>query len=252
MKKTILLSLLLVASVLTAWSTTTFHNETLHYRVMYKWGLINKKAGTATLTISDRGDYYSTCLTAKSEPWADHIYSVRDTLNGRISKDRFFPLFYEKIAHEGGEYKHDTVKFSYSGNAVTGTCTRRVVKKGKEHVNQSLTLNSVGATVDMLSSFYYMRSLPFEDWSVGQKHVVTIFSGKRKETLTLSYHGQETIKLDGTNYRCYHITFIFTGDGGKKTSDDMYAWITVGPDRVPVQLEGKLPVGKVRCQLDLI
>ncbi len=36
-------------------------------------------------------------------------------------------------------------------------------------------------------------------------------------------------------------------DGGKKTSDDMDAWISADARRIPVRLEGKLPVGKVHC-----
>lgn len=247
MKRLILL--LFAAIAIAASATHTFHDETVRYKVMYKWGLINKQAGTATITIRDRGDYYSTQLTARSEPWADHFYMVRDTLNGVISKEGFRPTFYEKIANEGGEHKHDIVRFSYSGSQVTGMCSRRVVKKGKETVNQKLSLQSAGTTVDMLSSFYYMRSLPFDKWTNGQTHTVSIFSGKRKEALTLEYHGIETVKVDGKSYRCYHITFIFTGDGGKKTSDDMDAWITADDRRLPVQLEGKLPVGKVRCIL---
>ncbi|MCM1033647.1 MAG: DUF3108 domain-containing protein [Odoribacter sp.] len=249
MKKLIMLIALIVTATVTAMASMTFSNERLSYRVMYKWGLINKQAGTATLTFTDRGDHYAACLTAASAPWADRIYSVRDTLNGRIDKEGFLPLFYEKIAHEGGEYKHDTVRFSYSGSTVTGMCTRRVIKKGKESVNQQLTLTSIGTTVDMLSSFYYMRALPFEQWHQGQRETITIFSGKRKESLTLKYHGTVNLELDGKAYKCYHITFIFTGDGGKRTSDDMDAWITADNRRIPVQLEGKLPVGKVRCQL---
>ncbi len=83
----------------------------------------------------------------------------------------------------------------------------------------------------------------------GQVSTINIFSGKRKELLTLKYLGRETIKYDNCKYDCYHISFIFTSDGKKKTSDDMEAWITAAPQRIPVKLEGKLPVGKVRCFL---
>ncbi len=34
---------------------------------------------------------------------------------------------------------------------------------------------------------------------------------------------------------------------GAKTSDDMEAWIAAGSSRIPLKLEGKLPVGKVHC-----
>lgn len=224
-----------------------FADESLDYKVKYKWGLINKQAGHATLTLRNFGEDYIVKLTAASEPWADRIFEVRDTLNGVIGRDGLRSKFYEKIAHEGGEYKHDTVKFGYIGTKVTGDCRRRVVKKGVERVNQQLSLESEGTTVDMLSAFYYMRSIPYDKWRDGQSETITIFSGKRKEDLTIKYHGIETVKADKKEFRCYHITFIFTSDGGKKTSDDMDAWISADGRRIPVRMEGKLPVGKVHC-----
>ena len=48
--------------------------ETLQYRVMFKWGLINKKAGTATLSLTHDAKRYNACMSAKSEPWPT-VYS---------------------------------------------------------------------------------------------------------------------------------------------------------------------------------
>lgn len=224
-----------------------FADESLDYKVKYKWGIINKQAGHANISLKNVGDEYIVQLTASSEPWADKFFEVRDTLNSIISRPDFRSKFYEKIAHEGGEYKHDTVRFGYIGSKVTGDCTRRVVKKGEERVNQSLSLEAEGTTVDMMSAYYYMRAIPYDKWKPGQTETITIFSGKRKEDLTIKYHGIEDAKTDNKTFRCYHITFIFTSDGGRKTSDDMDAWISADSRRIPIRLEGKLPVGKVHC-----
>lgn len=235
---------------MTAASRPDYSSETVSYKVMYKWGLITKQAGRATITINESGDLYKMKLVARSEPWADKFFCVRDTLLGTARRSDFKPLIYEKISHEGSEHKHDVVKFHYSdGNRVTGKCTRRVVKEGELKTDERRELEAMGATVDMLTSYYYMRSLPFESWKSGSRYTLNIFSGKRKELLTFRYLGIEKVKSGGKTYDCYHIRFIFTGDGGKKTSDDMDAWITTDAQRLPVQLEGKLPVGKVRCEL---
>ncbi len=225
-------------------------DESLTYRVMFKWGLINKRAGTATLTLDKGAKEYTAQLTARSEPWADRIYRVRDTLNGRMTLRDFTPLMYEKIAHEGDDHKHDVVKYSRSGNEVTGDCIRRVFKNGKLKVDERRELTAEGTTVDMLTSFYFMRALPFESWVDGHEETVNIFSGKRKELLTIKYHGKVDLKIDGTSHQCYYITFLFTSAGGKKTSDDMEAWISADTARIPLRLEGKLPVGKVHCILE--
>lgn len=92
---------------------------------MFKWGMVNKQAGHATLSIRNNGSQYITKLTAASESWADHFYKVRDTLNGIIDYAKFRPIHYERIAHEGSDHKHDTVNFSYVGAQVKGKCTRQ-------------------------------------------------------------------------------------------------------------------------------
>lgn len=245
---TLILSLAITLASANIAIAVSFNNESLNYKVMYKWGVVNKQAGHATLSLKRQGNQYITQLTAASEHWADRFYKVRDTLNGNIVINGFRPTFYEKIAHEGGEHKHDIVRYSRSGSNVTGNCTRRVVnKKGQLTKNEKRSLTAIGTTLDMLSSFYYMRSLPYNTYRAGHPITVNVFSGKRKELLTIKYIGTEKINVDKKTYNCYHIRFTFTGDGGKKTSDDMDAWISTEPDHIPIKLEGKLKVGKVQC-----
>lgn len=225
----------------------TLGNETISYKVKYKWGLVNKHAGNVDIRLTRHGNEYRSQLTAASQPWADRFFKLRDTLNGTMRSTDLRPSFYEKIANEGGDRKHDIVRFSFNGNKATGKCTRREWKKGKSTVNDSRTLQAEGTTVDMLSAYYLMRTLPYSEWNPGHKETVNIFSGKRKELLTIEYHGIQTVKTENKEFTCYYISFIFTSDGKKKTSDDMEAWISTDSRRIPVRLEGKLPVGKVQC-----
>jgi len=235
-------------SVAASMAASTFQPESLHYKVMFKWGLINKKAGTATLTLRHAPDHYVSQLTAASEPWADKIYKVRDTLNGRMAYIDMTPLFYEKIANEGKERKHDVVRYDYSAKPlVIALCTRKVYKKGNLRIDDSRELKAEGEVVDMLTSFYFMRNLPYQDWQSGHIKELTIFSGKQKETLSIKYEGMEDFSFDGASLKTYHIKFMFTSKGGTKSSDDMEAWISADSRRIPLRLEGKLPVGKVHC-----
>ncbi len=222
--------------------------ETLTYKVMFKWGLINKKAGTARLSLRHGPASYEATMAAASAPWADRIYKVRDTLNGRMAYSDFAPLYYEKIAHEGSEHKHDEVRYDYSvPGIVRADCKRRVFKKGELKVDDTRELKAEGKAIDMLTSFYYMRSLPFEKWKPGHVTKIDIFSGKRKELLSITYHGVVELDVGGVVHPTYYITFTFTSGSGKKTSDDMEAWIATDKSRIPLRLEGKLPVGKVHC-----
>lgn len=244
-KITAILLTLILAQINAA--ATTFGNETLRYKVMFKWGIINSQAGNATLSLKDNGNSYNAMLAAASEPWADRIYKIRDTLLSTMEKGTMLPLRYEKIAHEDGKYGHDAISYSHNGSQVTGHCTRFKRKKDNRISTDTITLQANGTTVDMLSVYYYLRAMDFQSMKPGESVTINIFSGKRKELLRLKYHGNETVKVDKTPYQCYRVSFTFTSDGKSKTSDDMEAWISVDSRRIPVKLEGKLPVGKIRC-----
>lgn len=223
--------------------------ESINYRVMYKWGLVNKQAGRVNLS-THRTDArtINATLTARTEKWADAFYTVRDTLLGSMNIATMEPSYYEKITHEGGEYKRDLINYTRKGNHVTANCQRWKQKSKKKPVTKSeITLEADGLTLDMLSAFYYMRSLNYAKMSPGDKKELTVFSGRRKETLAITYLGSETVEINDDTFPAYKISFTFTGEGGKKTSDDMWAWISSDTNRIPVKLEGKLPVGKVQC-----
>ncbi len=242
----IIISLLLIP--LAAYASN--QSESLDYRVMFKWGIINKQAGSVNLSTwqSPGSSTFKAMLTARSAKWADRFYEVRDTLKGEIISATCEPLSYEKISHEGGHYKHDRLSYQRSGNKVTADCRRINQPKPNDKITKSsITLEAEGLTLDMLSAYYYMRRLDYSAIKPGDTKVLTVFSGTKKETLTISYIEKVDVEIDEKFYPAYHIKFKFTGKGGKKTSDDMHAWISTDDNRIPLKLVGNLPVGQVQC-----
>lgn len=225
--------------------------ETLSYKVMFKWGLINKKAGWARLSYTPNGATAYAVLHAGSEPWADKIYYLRDTLTSTIDTRTMTPNYYERVANEDGKYSRDVVKFTRNGQNISASTERyRRAKPGAELKTTTGTLEAQGVTVDMVSAFYYVRTMPFDRMETGQQRIINIFSAKKKERLTITYQGRETIKIDGKSYDTYHIRFRFTTEGSKKSSDDIDTWVEVAEPHRPVKLEGRLKIGKIMCLID--
>lgn len=223
-------------------------DENLHYVISYKWGLIHKDAGEATLSLRNRGQNYDIMLAAKTKPWADKFYQVRDTLMGKIRKSDFKAMSYTKIAHEDGKYGRDVISYSYSGKQVTGVCKRYKKNKKGEVSTSSKTLTASGPVYDMLSVFYYLREIDYESLEKNKVLKATVFSGSKAETITIHLVGKEKIKLRNKAEReAYHITFNFTTGGKKKSSDDIDTWISTDSSHIPLYLTGSLPVGQVRA-----
>ncbi len=222
-------------------------NEKLHYVITYKWGLIHKDAGDATLSLRNNGTNYELMLAAKTKPWADRFYQVRDTLLGSVRIKDMKALSYSKIAHEKGKYGKDDITYSYSGNKVTGYCKRYKRNKDGAISESEKTLQATGPVYDMLSVFYYLRLINYNQLQKGHPIKATVFSGSKAETITIKSLGKEMIKLrDKTKREAYHIQFNFTTGGKKKSSDDIDTWISTDSQHIPLYLVGQLPVGQVR------
>ena len=236
---------LLTALICSNTSAATFHNERLSYQIIYHWGIIWKHAGSATLTLEENGDNYETLLAARTVSWADRIFKVRDTLACTIKKEGLMPLRYIKAAHEGKGIVHDTVRYMYGkdGN-ITAQCVHHRAGRAIQHIE----LHSQGRSLDMLSVFYYIRTIDFAQMRQGAITEITVFSGRRKETLRIKYSGIEEIELrDKSRHKAFHVKFAFTQDGQTKSSDDLDTWISTDSSRIPLMLCGKLPIGEIRC-----
>ncbi len=243
MKRILTLVLLMVAMVLPQQAVARdFTNETLNYEIVYHWGMIWKHAGDATLSIRKTKSGYYSQLTGKTRSWADKVYPVRDTLKCTMNNE-LKPLQYEKLTHEKDYYARDVVKFSYNYSHTKAHCTRY-----RKSGTTTIDLSAKSQAYDMLSVFYMLRNLDYDELSVNKNYTTVIFSGKEKEYLTINYKGVETIKMrDGTKRKAHRITFRFTQKGGKQSSDDLTAWMSTDDSRIPLLLVGKLPVGEVKC-----
>ncbi len=245
--KRLVIFLAVICSALSLMSSVpTYTDETLNYRVTYKWGFIQKQAGSANFILRKNPEYYSAKLTARTQPWADRIFMVRDTLSGRMRLGDMAPLLYDKATYEKDDIRHDVLHYTYSGNMVTAESHCERIERNGDVVTLDTVLVATAPATDMLSVYYLVRRLPFDTMKVGTVAKANIFSGKRIESLAVKYVGIEDVKLNGKVYKCYKINFTFTSERLKNSSAPMWAWIDVTGSRVPVKLVGELPIGQIQ------
>lgn len=225
--------------------------ERLNYVVTYKWGLIQKDAGDVEITKKDKGDGYELKLIAKTKPWADKIYKVRDTLVSFTEKEHYKPLHYVYIAHEKNKYRKDDIKFTYSGHKVKGLSEKYKENKNGEIIHTTNILEGDFPAYDMLSVYFFLRDIDYASLKPGETVKATIFSGSKEEDLEVRCQGKEKIQLrDKSEHEAWHIVFKFTQAGGKKSSDDINCWISTQKPNIPLLIVGNLPIGQVRVNYE--
>ena len=67
---------MIVAMLTQSICAQTFNDETITYKVMYKWGLINKQAGDAALSIKTVGNPSVFELNIKHSALSIHLYGL--------------------------------------------------------------------------------------------------------------------------------------------------------------------------------
>ncbi|MDE6716363.1 MAG: DUF3108 domain-containing protein, partial [Muribaculaceae bacterium] len=102
------------------------HGERLNYDIVYHWGLIWKSAASAELVTINEGEQYKGALYARTLPWADRIYKVRDTLQTWMRPGaEYMPVEYIKTAYEGKRVSKDTIHFDHFDNSIIGHSIRQ-------------------------------------------------------------------------------------------------------------------------------
>lgn len=220
------------------------NNEHLNYEIVYHWGVIWKVAAKAELLTQT--DHHQICgeLYARTQPWADKVYRVRDTLQTWMNPaDGFMPKRYIKTAHEGKTSTIDTIEFYHCNDSIIGNSVR---KRGN-NIPQKHRMAAESSAYDMLSVFYYIRTLNFQEMTPGDEIITTIFSGRRKEWLKIRYIGDETIKLrDKQQRQSHHLTLTFSMKNQQNSSAPIDAWLDIDNSHKPLLIRGTLNVGEIR------
>ena len=246
MRRNIYLSVIALLASLSCLGAIPLPDADYQYVIRYKWGLIEKDAARATLSLTSDASKYNARLTVATLPWADHVLRVRDTLFSEMNRPSCLPLVYVKDTHQGHTVQHDVLRYTRTGNEVLGRASRFKQEGDNQPQVSDTLLYANGPTLDMLSVFYWIRELDFPSMADGTTFDLSLFSAYTVTQLEATYHGQRTISFDGNTFDTYYITFHFTSNG-RQTEDPMMIWLSADDLRIPVKLVGVLSLGKVEA-----
>jgi len=166
-----------------------------------------------------------------SNDFLSKFYVVRDTIVSWIEPGTFRSLRYEKHAVEGKRVRDELTEFDYE-KAVA-------IQDGKPAPLED-------ATLDTLSSVYYLRTLALD---AGKPPSLHVFSGK-PHILTVEIQGKETIEVPAGKFQTIRVEP--KSAGSSLVGRNLILWLTDDAKRVPVQLRSKLKVGTLVGKLKSI
>ena len=172
-------------------------------------------------------------LTARTTPFIDMIYKVRDRIDSYTDLNITHSLFYAKKQREG-HYKRDVaVRFNYKKQLAHYEASR-----GK----RLETIIHPG-TFDPLATCYYFR---MQDLAIGKILQAPISDGKRCVIGQAEVIGRETIRVPAGRFDSFLILPEIKHLGGvfkRSEAATLHIWISADHRHLPVQVKSKVKVG---------
>lgn len=211
--------------------------EKLRYRITY--GFID--AGEAVLEIKEttkKGngsrELFHIVGTGKTLGGFNSVFKVNDVYESYIDKKGIFPWQFVRRVDEGGYKLSQDYVFKQD--------------KQKVHNGEKDFTTPVGIQ-DMISSFYYARTLNFDNVKVGDTFEFKCFMDDEIWPLKVKYLGDEKISIRKGKFNCMKFAPVVQTGRVFKKQDDLNFWVTKDGNHIPILVKAKIPVGSVKLHL---
>jgi hypothetical protein len=195
-------------------------------------------AGTATMAIPkvkkvNGFECYHIQSVAKSNSFFSAFFKVRDQVDSFMDKDGLFSWRFEKRLREGNYRSNQIVELDHIDRiAVT---------------NKKDTLRIPPCVQDILSAFYYVRTLPME---IGKSLFIDNQADRKLYPLEVRIHKKERIKVRAGTFDCIVVEPMLRSDALFKQRGRLKIWMTGDNRRIPVQMKSKILIGSITAELE--
>ena len=211
-------------------------SEILEFKVSY--GFVN--AGVAKLEVKENmrqfGDrnVYHIVGTGRSVGAFDWFFKVRDRYETFLDVDALLPWYFKRDIQEGGYSKKENLTFNHFDNVVKS--------------DDGLFDVPVGVQ-DLISAFYYARTLDFDSAQVGDRFEISAFLDDELIPLNIKYLGKEKLKTKLGTFNCIKFAPMLQEGRVFKDNEDMTIWVTDDKNLIPVRAQANILVGSIKMDL---
>lgn len=228
-----------------------YPSEHLKYEVRFKWGLINGRAGLASIytkRLPQNGQWYRELLF-KTTGIFNTIFSMKDTMSTLYGAN-LKPLRWEKRVLEDNYYLVDEIQYTYTQNNVVVRSRRYTPSELK--IDTIMNTSSKNLLLDMVAAFGYLRNESFELGPNGKSQrsaEILIPIGKDMVPCKLFLIGKDVIPTPWSNASPALKFILSIDDENFKGDDSVEIWVSDDPYRIPLNVRAKLKIGYAICRL---
>lgn len=214
--------------------------EFLKYKIQY--GLLN--AGFATVQLNEKNTLNDSLIHAVGKGWTTgmvgFLFKVEDTYESYFDESELKPKHFIRNINEGGYTQDKEIYFDYDNKEA------REVNHKKSTKSSYFIENDVQ---DILSSFYYMRSIDFTQLKANDSIDVNMFFDGKMNPIKLIVLDRETIKTEFGKINAIKIRPLVLKGRVFKDEENVTLWISDDLNKIPLRIKAALLVGSAKAEL---
>ncbi len=244
MKHRFFLFLLLLASDLPGFAQELLNvkkpvfrvGEVLRYKLRY--GFIT--AAEATIRVEEtpvkfeNNSVFHLIAEGRTAGSFNVFYKVRNRYDSYVDKENLSPYLYTENIREANYRRNDKARF---------------YQDQKKIVSNNGIYKGDGQTFDVLSAYYFARSLDISKLKLGDMFSMDYFLHDGVTDLQVRYVGKEQVKTALGTFNCLKFSPSIQPGRIFRKDSKLYLWITDDGNRIPVKAQVEILVGSVTLEL---
>jgi hypothetical protein len=222
-------------------NTAFIRGEYFKFRAYYDSYLTGKvTAGVATLEVKfenkpvDERNTYHIVGTGRSKGAFNLVFRVNDRFESYMDEEYLVPRIFLRETHEGDYTKTDEVRFNqFSGSYSSRTANKKMTP----------------GTHDILSAFYYCRTLDFSNLKMGERFPVNFMLDDSVYVSLIEFAGREDVITDLGKFHCLRFKPMVATGTVFSQPYPMDVWVSDDQNRIPVLAKSAVVVGAVKLEL---
>lgn len=219
--------------------------EKLDYKL--HWGFIN--AGNASIKVDDNlfkvNDKisYKISVNGWSSSFLNIGFKIKDSWTTYVDTSSFTTLKSIRDIEEGRYLLHEEVLYDYYlKNALI---SRKHPDKEKEELVKTIP----GFVADIVSGFFELRKINFNNHRVGDTLSLKVFFDKENYIFKVRYMGKGTVKTEVGKYKAFKLVPVMPKNRLFDGEESIKAWISDDGNKIPLMAEVEMFVGSVKLEL---
>lgn len=219
--------------------------EVMTYDAYYNFGLVWIKLGSAKFTVElqDSATYKFTVSASNLPKW-DNIFSI-NTVHTATSTLEQVPLTYTAVTTQNGSHSEIRYEFDHTDKMVARA---KVSDKFPEGTYKVFPFEPYSQ--DIINSIYVARNVDLTQNGGKDIPFYPIYDDKVFPTYG-TVLGTERIKTrEGESFDCLKCVTMPPDDTMFDAKEPVYVWITADERRIPILVEAKIMIGRLKVYLN--